>query len=192
MLEFLTTAKYFGGFTFVGHFTMDINHFKIMYEHYKKTGENLLDSYCEIIHLDWEVDEEDSYPLITDTTARKFLEIINKNIIRKLFSRENLLRIKVYIHTGATNYRNKLLNDENIERQKACSFTSRQDIKDWVFEKHGKICLACGTNKNISLDHVIPIIKKGENIKENLQPLCKPCNSRKHDKIIDYRNKNKN
>lgn len=188
MLEFLTATKYFGGFTFVGHFTMNINHLKIMYEHYKKTGENLLDNYCEIVHMGWEADEEYSHPFISTDNARIFLKIINKSIIKELFCRETLLKVKVYVHTGAVNYRNKLLNVANVERQRACSFTSRQHIRDWVFEKYGKLCLACGTNKNIALDHVIPIIKEGKNVKENLQPLCKPCNSRKHDKIIDYRN----
>ncbi len=187
MLEFLTTAKYFGGFTFVGCFNMNIAHLKVMYDHYKKTGENLLDDYCEILYITWKLSEIDDIPFMTDKEARKILHTINRNILRELFCRDTLLKVKVYAHTGATNHGRHLLNATNIERIKACSFTSKQHIKDWVFKKYGKRCLACGSNKNIALDHVIPVVKKGKNVKENLQPLCKPCNSRKNDKIIDYR-----
>lgn len=50
----------------------------------------------------------------------------------------------------------------------------------------GNECLACGA-KETTVDHVIPLSLKGTNTIDNLQPLCNPCNNRKHAKIVDYR-----
>jgi 5-methylcytosine-specific restriction endonuclease McrA len=52
----------------------------------------------------------------------------------------------------------------------------------------GSMCLCCGrSDVPMTADHVIPLTKGGSNNIDNIQPLCGPCNSTKHDKIIDYR-----
>lgn len=53
---------------------------------------------------------------------------------------------------------------------------------DWFDNK----CLVCGS-ENITVDHVVPLSMGGKNTIDNLQPLCNPCNNKKHAKIIDYR-----
>lgn len=37
-------------------------------------------------------------------------------------------------------------------------------------------CKWCGTDKQLELDHIIPIVAGGVNIKENAQTLCRKCN----------------
>lgn len=52
-------------------------------------------------------------------------------------------------------------------------------------------CLACGARENdgatLSLDHIVPLANRGSNSIHNVQPLCRPCNSRKGARTVDYR-----
>lgn len=61
--------------------------------------------------------------------------------------------------------------------------------EEWfeVMNKYEWKCLYCGcdlTKYNRSMDHIIPISKGGRNIKENIAPACKHCNSSKKDKYL--------
>jgi len=62
--------------------------------------------------------------------------------------------------------------------------------EEWINilkEYHFK-CAYCGKEFDLfdrpTRDHIIPISKGGDNIKENVVPACRSCNSKKHNKII--------
>jgi len=64
------------------------------------------------------------------------------------------------------------------------------DVQDWInlCSHYGNKCLCCGAeNIEITLDHVIPLSCGGTNTIDNVQPLCRVCNSRKGVKSTDYR-----
>lgn len=48
-----------------------------------------------------------------------------------------------------------------------------------VFKRDGHTCQYCGTQKDLTLDHVIPRSKNGKSSWSNLVTACKRCNSRK-------------
>jgi len=54
-------------------------------------------------------------------------------------------------------------------------------------------CLACGSrhvkDNPLTLDHIVPLSKGGTDDIDNIQPLCRSCNSAKNNKTIDYRRK---
>lgn len=45
--------------------------------------------------------------------------------------------------------------------------------------RDGGKCCACGTDQDLSIDHIYPESRGGLTVLENLQTLCRSCNSRK-------------
>ena len=44
-----------------------------------------------------------------------------------------------------------------------------------------RFCAFCGTTQELTIDHIIPLAKGGENQVHNLQMLCRTCNIEKAD-----------
>ena len=62
--------------------------------------------------------------------------------------------------------------------------------KEWqeLVAKYDGKCLCCGRGDlPMSVDHVIPLSRGGSNYIDNIQPLCRSCNTKKSTKTIDYR-----
>lgn len=113
-------------------------------------------------------------------------------------SRESVRKSRI-IHIESTRERERKYRLEHPEksieqnrRRRArilgCGGTIKEEEWKELKNKFGNICLCCKRNDvKLTLDHVIPLKLGGENIIENAQPLCQPCNSRKGIKVIDYR-----
>lgn len=57
-----------------------------------------------------------------------------------------------------------------------------------ICNHYGNKCLRCGRKDvKLTIDHIVPISRNGDDIASNIQPLCLACNSGKRDKSIDYR-----
>lgn len=61
--------------------------------------------------------------------------------------------------------------------------TISDKIRLKVFARDFYKCKNCGINKNLSVDHIIPESKGRTLDLDNLQTLCRPCNSRKGSKV---------
>lgn len=58
-----------------------------------------------------------------------------------------------------------------------------QDVKNAVWQRDGGRCVQCAAETYLEFDHVIPFSKGGANTVNNVQLLCRKCNSEKGDKI---------
>lgn len=97
---------------------------------------------------------------------------------------------KEYLKMWRSNNKDKVnfyaMQYNNQKRANGGSFS--QD--EWVTlqSKYNFKCLSCGiTPQRLTVDHVIPISLGGSNNIENIQPLCKSCNSKKQATILDFR-----
>ncbi|MGL4617357.1 MAG: HNH endonuclease [Mycoplasmoidaceae bacterium] len=110
----------------------------------------------------------------------KDIKYSRKEMIEKLneFSKNNDIDIK-----GAFEY--FFTNDEHYLQKR---FFSDEDKKD-KFDKQKGACAICGKKfeniNDLQGDHIKPITKGGKTEFDNLQMLCKTCNTRKGNKYIE-------
>ncbi len=67
---------------------------------------------------------------------------------------------------------------------------ARYSLADWqaMCDCFNSVCLCCGSDAALTVDHVIPLSRGGTNTIENLQPLCRHCNLSKNNRhSTDYR-----
>ena len=50
-----------------------------------------------------------------------------------------------------------------------------------VYSRDGYRCRCCGSEENLTIDHVRPLSRGGKNVKSNMQTLCFGCNQEKAD-----------
>lgn len=55
-------------------------------------------------------------------------------------------------------------------------------VREFVFNRDGRACLHCLSTEDLSLDHIHPWSLGGPDTADNLQTLCRSCNSAKGDR----------
>lgn len=58
-----------------------------------------------------------------------------------------------------------------------------RELRFEVWDRDNFTCQHCGTRRDLSVDHIYPESKGGPTLLDNLQTLCRPCNSRKGSKV---------
>ena len=72
-------------------------------------------------------------------------------------------------------------SDEHIKKEKAKARRLRQTAW-WDRQIQPGICHYCGRHvgrANLTMDHVVPLVRGGRSTKGNIVPACKECNNRK-------------
>lgn len=52
-----------------------------------------------------------------------------------------------------------------------------------VWERDNFTCKYCSSRRDLTIDHITPVALGGQTVKENLQTLCRKCNSQKKDTV---------
>lgn len=98
------------------------------------------------------------------------------------FWKDGRCKNKRYI-SWLKNKRNRLLSSGIIGGHTYEEWETLKAQYNWT-------CLCCKKSEpeiKLTEDHIIPLSRGGSDNIENIQPLCKSCNCRKHTKIIKYK-----
>ncbi len=81
------------------------------------------------------------------------------------------------------------------ERLIAARLRGTHTRKEWLdlLDRFRNSCVYCGASggypSKLTKDHIVPISAGGSDAIDNIQPLCKRCNSEKHVRSVDWRNR---
>ena len=68
-------------------------------------------------------------------------------------------------------------------RNEASNYIKRKAVREFILKRDGYKCKKCGSTENLQIDHIKSVRSYGEimnvNTLDNLQVLCKSCNSGK-------------
>ncbi len=73
------------------------------------------------------------------------------------------------------------VSDEEIKKQRKIA----KDLKAtawWKKKKSTGVCYYCNKKfdvQDLTMDHIVPLIRGGKSIKSNIVPACKDCNNKK-------------
>jgi len=73
------------------------------------------------------------------------------------------------------------VDDEHIKKEKAKARELRAS-QWWKRKRSSGICTYCGSTfkpVDLTMDHLIPIVRGGRSVQGNLVPACKECNNKK-------------
>ena len=118
-----------------------------------------------------------------DEINERSRELLSENV-------ESLEKRKLSIKRYRQSDKYKIVHKKNDmdRRAKLKNAIGSFDLKEFdllVKDKFNNKCNICGEEfiEKYAIDHIIPLHLGGSNTINNVQPLCKSCNSRKHTKI---------
>lgn len=113
--------------------------------------------YCKINNAASEYFNIDNSVVICHSCAENIMEVCHKARYGIFLRRDNDVK-------KSDSYKKKVIPAK---------------LRVQVHEKYGYRCVTCGTHKDLTCDHIKPEILGGETNLDNLQTMCKSCNSSK-------------
>ena len=120
-----------------------------------------------------------SYSSFAEQTNRP-----KRSVVRAL----NRLVGRNIVIPGEVNYGGYILsvwsiNEDTSQWSKKRGDSIPLDTRRRVLARDGHRCLTCGSQEDLTIDHIIPRSRGGDNSESNLQTLCQSCNSRKGNRL---------
>lgn len=141
-----------------------------------ETGNNALLEYDQIVYATW-ANYSQNFEGYSEETFNLLENFIEGKLFWKPeeFASEEIQAIKENIRLTIAN--NAINN--SYQKRRTQSIVNNKKNKHIVIEKDGGKCKKCKSSDNLTIDHIVPIKKGGRDNIENLQLLCRSCNSKK-------------
>ena len=109
-----------------------------------------------------------------------------RDIARMWHSSPPAVLMDVAVLSGSKRYYDQTKHPVDVQnmRAKRLGAEGKIDRSKWddKLSLAGYKCVNCGSEADIVIDHIIPLSKGGTNTIDNIQPLCRSCNSSKRDR----------
>lgn len=149
-----------------------------------RTREDILD---DILKIKWEIHPSFGQSYLTYENQAKYDALISEGRTLQVFTDNEHIVLRTIFNNGVRHLSELKAHLRNQPRRDAQAFIGKNNIRVWLFKRDRWRCLCCSSSKQLTVDHIVPVNKGGNNTLSNLQTLCRSCNSRKSDSFIDYR-----
>lgn len=122
-------------------------------------------------------------------TKKKYYDSVSKT--PEYRQQRSIYFAKYYQTDQGKNMRQVIFRNHESQRRGSVGKITTQEWKD-LKAFYDYRCLCCGKQEpeiRLEIDHVIPVSRGGSNMIDNIQPLCRSCNAKKSNWMIDYRPK---
>lgn len=170
----------------IGHYDMSTDLFVKSFENYLETGYNPIKEHQSLNYVSGFSSSNTLTRSIFDGQEHSFSDeeiilmgsCINNETFWCWTNFFDSLEDLVSLHEYAKNQRDNL-NSYKERRKRANINNGKNSVREEVFKRDNYKCKQCGTEENLSIDHIKPVLRGGGNELDNLQCLCKSCNSKK-------------
>lgn len=105
---------------------------------------------------------------------------LDSDVVRYLLTNKYIICDGVNYHQSQKSLRYKLIGkpyDSKFYRRIPIN------LRELILDKYNNQCNECDSEKDLEIDHIFPWSLGGLTERSNLQVLCKPCNTKKTNKI---------
>jgi len=166
-----------------GSYNLDEYYFLKATQHFLETGENELNNLDTIVHASWYDSSGYGGTSIFSQETVDFLDSFFRG--KQFWKVEDFNDNEIdTIRFGLKMSKASLDHLKSYPNRRKQSIRNNQRVRKDVLDKYNHQCNQCSSKKSLEVDHIIPIKSGGSDDMDNLQILCKSCNSSKGAKII--------
>jgi 5-methylcytosine-specific restriction endonuclease McrA len=81
---------------------------------------------------------------------------------------------------------NRVIRLLNYVKVPLSKIISSKPSRAMIYKRDNNTCMYCGSTRRLTIDHVIPRCKGGDDSWENLTVACSSCNTKKGDKLLEH------